>query len=146
VHLTDGNSGVVQLAEANIAANSIRASEVKAFVLPWKEVPPSIGRYDVILAADCLYFEKAHAGLLELLDSSLTVGGVAYFVCPPRGKSLHVFMDNLRRHSSGYAMDMHVAGWNSHIDAVIATVRAKQPELFDDNIHSLCILTVERLS
>ncbi|KAI5297385.1 hypothetical protein KEM56_004858 [Ascosphaera pollenicola] len=66
--------------ESNIASNGLDSS-VRAVVLDWGEpIPPAVPRHpDVILAADCVYFEPAFPLLSQTLQDLLGPNSICYF-------------------------------------------------------------------
>ncbi|KZZ97256.1 hypothetical protein AAP_00899 [Ascosphaera apis ARSEF 7405] len=71
---------MLHLMEKNISNNNLDDS-VRAVVLDWGEpIPPAIPHHpDVILAADCVYFEPAFPLLIKTLDDLLGPHTVCYF-------------------------------------------------------------------
>jgi len=95
VHLTDGNSAAVEALRANVEANraAFGRTVVTAGPLYWgRGEPPLLGRYDVVVAADCTFFEAFHGELAETLRTWLAPGGVALLFNPRRGGSLDRFV------------------------------------------------------
>ena len=43
------------------------------------------GKFDRIIAADCLFFRDFHADLVWLLQTALAADGVIFMLQPPRG-------------------------------------------------------------
>jgi len=57
-----------------------------------KQLRPEATMFDVIVAADCLFFRDFHEDLLWVLDNSLSVNGVVYLLQPSRGGSMELFL------------------------------------------------------
>ena len=75
---------LIPLQQQNIALNSLPASSIISEAFPWgsplpETIPPEYKSPDIILAADCVYFEPAFPLLLETLKSlmGLDVGAVS---------------------------------------------------------------------
>ena len=103
---------LIPLQRKNIALNSLPASSVISEPLPWgssipNNIPPEYRQPDVILAADCVYFEPAFPLLLETLrslmgvgrgpDSRLDPGPVCWFCMKKRRKADMRFIKSLKK-------------------------------------------------
>ncbi|KAL4870615.1 hypothetical protein BDV12DRAFT_47313 [Aspergillus spectabilis] len=79
IYITD-QAPMLPLMEANIALNNL-STTVNATVLDWgMSVPDTIPQHpDVILAADCVYFEPAFPLLMSSLNDLLGPDSVCYF-------------------------------------------------------------------
>mmetsp|Transcript_26172 Transcript_26172/g.37480 ORF Transcript_26172/g.37480 Transcript_26172/m.37480 type:complete len:92 (+) Transcript_26172:1055-1330(+) len=53
------------------------------------------GRFDVVLAADCLFFRDFHEALLQLLPRLLRPHGSVLLLQPRRGDSLELFLHKM---------------------------------------------------
>jgi predicted nicotinamide N-methyase len=96
---------LLPLMERNIALNRLPSDLVKAMSLPWggalpDSLPNAHRTPDVILAADCVYFEPAFPLLLETLTDLLDRGkhgAVCYFCMKKRRKADGRFVAALRK-------------------------------------------------
>lgn len=79
IYITD-QVPMLPLLKANIALNNL-STKVTAAVFDWgTPVPDGLPRYpDVILAADCVYFEPAFPLLISTLSDILGPASVCYF-------------------------------------------------------------------
>lgn len=87
IYITD-QAPMLPLMEANVALNNL-STVVRAAVLDWG-VPASndIPRHpEVILAADCVYFEPAFPLLISTLDELLGPNSVCYFCFKKRRRA-----------------------------------------------------------
>ncbi|CAJ0581792.1 unnamed protein product, partial [Mesorhabditis spiculigera] len=57
--------------------------------------PEKLGDFDVILAADCVFFEAAHSALIEALAANSSLDTLILLCSPPRKKSLETFLHQL---------------------------------------------------
>jgi calmodulin-lysine N-methyltransferase len=76
--------------------------QVSSSLLAWDRSADysSLGRFDMLLAADCLFFDDFHLDLLHVLRSLLRVdSGRAWMLAPMRGGSLRRFVQRLQRDS-----------------------------------------------
>jgi predicted nicotinamide N-methyase len=68
--------------------------EISSKVLNWSSyTSEEIGKWDVIVGADCLFFENFHNDLLRLLDDVLSSDGVALLFQPRRAGSMNRFIE-----------------------------------------------------
>eukprot|EP00047_Mylnosiga_fluctuans_P005867 m.243205 g.243205 ORF g.243205 m.243205 type:complete len:292 (-) comp14193_c0_seq1:174-1049(-) len=109
VHITDGNARSVAGLRACIDRNASLLAHVPitAAELAWGPgVPPYHGdRFDLILCADCLFFQATHGELAMLLDAMLAPQGVCLMMAPRRGGTLAAFCDRLRQ-STDFGIDL----------------------------------------
>ena len=142
---TDGNARSVELLRENLAANAARVrAEMVADMLVWDadatleaEVAAWGGPFDVVLAADCLFFEDAHAALLNTLDRVVarTADARVVLVQPSRSGSAERFLA-LVAASGLFAVD--VAPSDASYDARVSELDAEyaaSDELYDRNLH-----------
>ncbi|KAJ8929048.1 hypothetical protein NQ314_018317 [Rhamnusium bicolor] len=90
VTVTDGNKLSVDNVQATLKCNDF-GTTVKCKVLKWNSAIES-EKFDVILCADCLFFDDARADLIECLWAYLTNDGIAYIMAPQRGNTLDNFI------------------------------------------------------
>lgn len=92
--LTDGNISSVNNVRYIVEKNGFKDSpRVKCSVLQWghrKEKDQLV--YDIILAADCLFFDDGRLDLVKTIWGSLADNGLALVTAPRRGKTLDKFM------------------------------------------------------
>ncbi|EMD97817.1 hypothetical protein COCC4DRAFT_173875 [Bipolaris maydis ATCC 48331] len=97
VHITD-QIPMFDLMERNIALNGLE-SRVKASVYDWGEPTPSQlpSHPDIILAADCVYFEPAFPLLQQTLRDLIGENTVCYFCFKRRRRADLTFMKTARK-------------------------------------------------
>jgi calmodulin-lysine N-methyltransferase len=79
---------------ASASSASSSTTRISAQVLAWDRNADysGLGKFDVILAADCLFFRDFHLDLCHVLRSLLQPDtGRAWLLAPTRGGSLHTF-------------------------------------------------------
>lgn len=91
VTVTDGNKVSVENVQAALLCNKFDCP-VSCQVLKWGAVNASVGEYDVILCADCLFFDDARADLIDCLWRCLNNKGIALIMAPQRGTTLASFI------------------------------------------------------
>jgi len=92
--VTDGSPVVLPLLKANIERNvDASGSKVRSRLLKWDRTAAyaELGQFDVILMADCLFFDQYHDDLLHVLNSTLSIKGRVLSFAPRRGDTLQRF-------------------------------------------------------
>ena len=89
---------MLSLMQRNTALNELQHA-VNPCVYDWGEpTPPNLPTHpDVILAADCIYFEPAFPLLLQTLQDLIGPRTVCYFACVKRRKADAQFMRAARK-------------------------------------------------
>ena len=98
IHLTDLDF-LLPLLRTNIALNPLRTPCV-ATHLPWGTsiIPASISKPpDILLAADCVYFEPSFPLLIETMKELIGGDTVCYFCFKKRRRADMTFMKSARR-------------------------------------------------
>lgn len=90
VTLTDGNKASVENVQVTLKCNEFQTG-VKCKIQKWSAFDPA-ENFDVILCADCLFFDDARADLIECLWAYLSSDGIAYIMAPERGNTLNSFI------------------------------------------------------
>ncbi|XP_037087517.1 calmodulin-lysine N-methyltransferase-like [Pollicipes pollicipes] len=135
VLLTDGNETSVQ----NVARIRDRnrplfgTTDVVASRLRWTE-PTDVAslrdKFDVILSADCLFFDDARDALARFILAALKPGGVALVVAPARSGTLDRFQDEVFR--CGLRV-VRLERYGALLDDVIHSHRSNPT--FDPDLH-----------
>lgn len=89
---TDYYHDAVDFATANVLANT--GERLRARHLDWRAVPPDIGTFDLVLAADVLY-ERAYGPLLGRVVCELLAPGGTAWVADPGRVAAGAFLDAL---------------------------------------------------
>lgn len=97
LHITD-QVIMMDLMQRNTALNGLQ-DVVKPSVYDWGEPTPTDlpAQPDIILAADCIYFEPAFPLLLQTLKDLIGEKTVCYFACVKRRKADAHFMKAARK-------------------------------------------------
>lgn len=90
IFLTDGNKISVENVQISVCGNSFLCP-VECKILKWGCCDLK-STFDVILCADCLFFDDARSDLVEVLWRLLSVDGLALVMAPKRGHTLETFM------------------------------------------------------
>lgn len=95
VTATDGNERAVEQLRHLKNFNNLQGTlEVRQ--LFWGKEAQQQTKYDVILAADCVFFEDRHEKLLITLKDSLNEDGEVVMCCPERKGSLNKWRERVR--------------------------------------------------
>lgn len=116
VLLTDGNDLAVENISKSLAKNNF-TSDVTSCVLKWGKTK-LFGTYDVILSADCLFFDEARNDLVNTIYEFLSENGVAFVMAPRRGGTLEIFSTEaeIKGFSCEKMMYYDQAIWDRHLE------------------------------
>ncbi|KJE94461.1 hypothetical protein CAOG_05100 [Capsaspora owczarzaki ATCC 30864] len=145
-------SEVVMNIEANAKALNC---PVKATMLRWDRDAVKAsglqGPFDVVICADCLFFEEFHEGLCQTLQDLVGQDGTILSFAPTRGHTLDAFC---RVASASFEIERS-DDYEPRVVAVRDAQEAKQqsaltdaagsPQPFDRNLHYPVFLTLRRL-
>lgn len=95
IHLTDLPT-IVPLLNHNIALNS-PATPTTAHILEWGGSAPRVFLPDILLAADCVYFEPAFPLLLQTMQVLMRPETVCYFCFKKRRSADMRFVKMIRK-------------------------------------------------
>lgn len=91
--ITDGKEENLETVRRSVEVNGWEGGgKVRVEELLWGETEVK-GKYGLLLAADCLFFEKYHDGLIATLKQAMHAESVVLMVCPSRGKSMERFLE-----------------------------------------------------
>ncbi|KAI8612436.1 S-adenosyl-L-methionine-dependent methyltransferase, partial [Chytriomyces sp. MP71] len=82
VALTDVSEECLESARANAVVNA--CDNVEATFLNWHSLDPELPNWDLVIAADVLYLERAVKVLPKALQATLAYDGLALIVDPDR--------------------------------------------------------------
>lgn len=128
VILTDGNKVSVENIQISLCGNDFPCP-VECRILKWNQHDVE-SQFDVILCADCLFFDDARADLVKVLWQLLSEDGVALVMAPKRGHTLDTFI--LQCENIGFSCEKIVnyndTVWNKHVTLLHSTD-------YDENSH-----------
>ncbi|KAJ8941125.1 hypothetical protein NQ318_007707 [Aromia moschata] len=130
VTVTDGNKLSIDNVEATLKCNEFDPT-VTCKVLKW-DTSESADKFEVILCADCLFFDDARADLIECLWAYLADGGVAFIMAPQRGNTLDSFINAIR------GKRLYIVVWEKRM-ALLDNCD------YDDNIHYPILIEVTKV-
>lgn len=140
IHVTDGNILSVENVREIIQQNHPSKCPLTCDVLVWNDYKQHGRVYDVILAADCLFFEDSRIHLIKLMYSLLKPDGVVLIMAPKRGDTLLKFATEAR--NVGFACTMHReyddVVWSQHLKL------SKDRHDYDEDLHYPLFLVLEK--
>jgi calmodulin-lysine N-methyltransferase len=94
IHLTDGNPASVENVKMILEENDlVEGGHVSCSTLEWGDCSSQPQRqYDVLLAADCLFFDDSRKDLVMTMWKCMKADGVALVTAPRRGRTLDMFL------------------------------------------------------
>lgn len=144
IELTDGNSIAVDNVHCILGQNNfLQSDRVSCSVLQWGDFREKYSdhpkKYDIVLSADCLFFDEARQDLVETIWATLNENGVAFVMAPQRGNTFNEFSEEAKTKGfnckSRYQYNDHV--WNRHI-------QMKENHDYDENLHYPLLLMLTK--
>ena len=124
VVITDGNPSAVEnlqwCVDYNSGLNRYGNTRVYASQLVWdrdgSDALTALGKFDVVVAGDCLFFSDFHVDLVATILALLAPGGVALLLAPRRGQTFAAFVEHAQkdfhvRESNRYQQEV----WEKHL-------------------------------
>ncbi|XP_018911110.2 calmodulin-lysine N-methyltransferase [Bemisia tabaci] len=144
VLLTDGNLESVENVRAIIDANELRETTAEAAVLKWNCNTGSWAEnFDVVLAADCLFFEETRKDLVMTIWDCLKGGSVALITAPARGQTHLKFLDAAK--SVGFVTKLHGQNYNADVHRRHTQLKSSSP-LYEEDIHYPLLISLYKPS
>lgn len=142
VHLTDGNEVSVENVKKTVCLNEINCY-TKCSVLKWEDkesrVPSEAGKFDIILSADCLFFDEARSALVDTIWYYLSEQGEALIMAPRRGKTMSLFIEESM--ARGFAVKLtqryNETIWKRHLELMNSS-------LYDEDLHYPVLLSLRK--
>ncbi|OWF54337.1 Calmodulin-lysine N-methyltransferase [Mizuhopecten yessoensis] len=145
--LTDGNEESVdnlnQIIEKNSSA--FGKTKVTSRMLRWGDGPVEeslVDKFDIILCADCLFFEEGRKDLVDLVHTMLKPEGKVFMYAPRRGKTFDQFVSLAgEKFHTSVKEEYDPTVWSLH-----KQMDAKGLDHYDANIHFPLFLSMERIN
>lgn len=113
-----------------------------ASLLRWNSVPPALhSKFDVVICADCLFFDEFRADLKECFKSVLIPGGLGVITAPRRGKTFGDFKELLNSDPE-FEILQDSEDYSERISAV--RDRIKNDSNYDENVNYPRLLTFRK--
>uniref|UniRef100_A0A8D8MHM7 Calmodulin-lysine N-methyltransferase n=1 Tax=Cacopsylla melanoneura TaxID=428564 RepID=A0A8D8MHM7_9HEMI len=140
VLVTDGNVISMDNVARIIETNAIKAD---CAVLKWSSCVNHYSEYfDVILAADCLFFDEARNDFVSTIVHCLNSSGIALITAPRRGNTLDQFVQCAK--SAGlYTLVLQC--YNSGVWAQHCRLKIENPR-YEEGIHYPLLIVVSKTS
>ncbi|XP_071439566.1 calmodulin-lysine N-methyltransferase-like isoform X1 [Hetaerina americana] len=142
VFLTDGNVISVNNVQHIINHNDFGSSVVTCAVLQWgvrMSYENAQSKYDIVLCADCLFFDDDRKDLIETIWTVLNENGVGLVMAPRRGDTLDKFLDEAKSKfhcTIDHCYNEHV--WKRHLEL-------KKHCEYDEDIHYPLLLQLRKI-
>lgn len=137
VTLTDGNKISVENVQISLYNNEF-SCPIVCKVLKWENYTTN-DKFDVILCADCLFFDEGRLHLIECLWDVMTLNGLALIMAPRRGSTLEIFV--IQAQERGFACKQIVkynnVVWEKHV-ALLDNCE------YDESIHYPILIEVTK--
>jgi calmodulin-lysine N-methyltransferase len=146
VHLTDGNAAAMANVKRIVAQNELR-TDVTCSVLRWHEAAHARhAPYDLILCADCLFFDEARPALAAAIDCLLRPGGSALLMAPARGGTFNLFVQEAARRNLKYSIAKRYdeAVWGCH--EALSLEYQQGGACYDEDLHYPLLLVLTKPS
>eukprot|EP00056_Hartaetosiga_gracilis_P013871 m.233986 g.233986 ORF g.233986 m.233986 type:complete len:362 (+) comp13911_c1_seq1:32-1117(+) len=136
VVLTDGNEVSVSCIDATLRANDAVLNSVDTTtcrLLDWTNESHFASMkesFDVVLCADCCFFDDVRADLINVLSTIVDANGIVYMIAPERSGTRSDFLKQAKE-------VFHVEEVERYDKEVLELLQTHQMnnDLFDDNIH-----------
>lgn len=136
VFLTDGNGKSVQNVQVILERNigSLGNCNVVSRRIRWDEeddVNDLVSRFDVIIAADCLFFDEGRLPLVNTIWKLLGDKGLAVILAPSRGGTFQHFMELAQ---AKFYVELLLA-YDTCVWELHARYQQERPDIYDIDLH-----------
>lgn len=145
VELTDGNFRSIQNIEYIITRNEL-SKVTNCSELKWEstkynmEKTAFVKTYDIILVADCVFFDESRQDLIDTIWYYLAKRGTAFVMAPRRGQTLDHFISKskLVGFSCSVLENYEATVWHRHLQLL------KSNSDYDANLHYPILIILEK--
>lgn len=138
VALTDGNKISVENVQISMHLNKF-SCPVSCQVFKWGDTKSDI-KFDIILSADCLFFDEARSDLIDTMWDTLDVNGFGLVMAPNRGNTLQNFIQ--QSENKGFKCkkitNYNNTVWERHLKLL-------ENNDYDENIHYPILIELTKL-
>ncbi|GJQ85260.1 hypothetical protein Trydic_g18494 [Trypoxylus dichotomus] len=138
VVLTDGNKISIENVEISMHLNKFTCP-VSCQVFKWGETKSDV-KFDVILSADCLFFDEARSALIDTIWDTLDINGIGLVMAPNRGNTLQNFIQ--QSENKGFKCreikNYNNTVWERHLQLL-------ENNDYDENIHYPILIELTKL-
>ncbi len=145
--LTDGNVESVCNLKTIIKRNKME-EKASAELLRWEwqaeheQMKVLVGKFDVAVCSDCLFFDDGRGDLVRCLDSLLRDGGRAIVVAPSRGGTREDFV-RLCADSGSFKVARQTTDFSSRITARVESL--KKDSRYEEDRHSPSLIELVKI-
>lgn len=146
VYLSDGNSAAVTNVKRIVTRNELR-TDVICGVLRWQDASKWVsihGTFDLILCADCLFFDDARPALATAIKYLLRPGGSALVMAPRRGGTFDQFVQEASKRGlvCSVALKYDEDVWSSHES--LLQIHNQGGPFYDEELHYPLLLVIRK--
>lgn len=144
--LTDGNNKSIQNVQVILERNigCLGHCNVVTRRVRWDDeddINDLLARFDVIISADCLFFDDGRQPLVNTIWKLLSDKGLAVILAPTRGKTFQQFVE-LAQHK--FFVEILVA-YDTCVWELHARYQQERPDIYDANLHYPQMLILRKL-
>lgn len=154
VHLTDGNMFSMENVNHILAKNGFgKSSKFTSSVLQWgkstnlkitnqpEDLTMYPSQFDVILCADCLFFDDVRQDLVHTIFDFMSDDGIALLTAPRRADTLDKFFDEAV--NAGFNCNLQEM-YNEHVWDRHLQLKEHCGEDYDENLHYPLLLELRK--
>ncbi|XP_015911139.1 calmodulin-lysine N-methyltransferase [Parasteatoda tepidariorum] len=136
VFVTDGNIKCVENVQQIIEQNHqyFGATHVVSRHLRWdveEDYSDCRSRFDVVICADCLYYDDGRAALSATIGKILKNNGVAVILAPTRGKSFQSFVDLVQK---DFIVE-RIMSYDTHVWDLNCRLKEAKTSIYHEDLH-----------
>lgn len=146
VLITDGNENSIENLDIVVNENKrlelIEQDIASCKLVKWANGSEDLDMdYDVIICADCLFFDEGRPQLLECLKKKLKAGGTAIIVAPSRSGTFEDFV-TLTRESQHFVVSAELTQYSTKVNEVAE--KLQKDSRFIPNLHYPRVLMLQK--
>ena len=140
--VSDGNDDSVGNLQLILEANRDLKNKMSVRKLRWNDSLPmlDVSSFDVVVAADCLFFDEFRSDLLDTISSLLDRNGIAVIVAPRRNGTFEKFEEIARERFEVVSSGHEFKGVREHMENMRSTMKARRDYDEDRHLPRLVVL------
>ncbi|XP_055878493.1 calmodulin-lysine N-methyltransferase-like [Biomphalaria glabrata] len=134
VELTDGNEESIKNLQSIISNNTFDNTTISTRLLRWGSEKVEIelqSSFDIVICADCLFFDEGRVDLVQMFFDLLKPGGEALIFAPSRNKTFHQFAE--------MAQELFEVKIDQNYDSRVLDLHFKMlkemPDIYNESLH-----------
>ncbi|KAI1286979.1 Calmodulin-lysine N-methyltransferase [Halotydeus destructor] len=137
VILTDGNDRAISNVQEIVLKNQVQfgSTDVHVRQLRWAhevDYKDLVGKVDIVLSADCVYFDQGRQPLIDTMWTILKETGLSVILAPRRGLTLEHFVRLCQE--KGFFVEQ-VLVYDARVWELHETYLRQKREIYQDNLH-----------